>query len=75
VDDRAHRGLTMDPARVERILRRTAADTACPEPRAFDYPFDDEDGNPYTATCEGSADLNGFYGDGIVDALAAVTRG
>ena len=75
VNDPAHRGLTMDPARVERILRRTAADTACPEPRTFDYPFDDEAGNPYTATCEGPADLNGFYGDGIVDALAAVTRG
>jgi hypothetical protein len=22
----------------------------------------------YTATCEGDADRNGFYGDGIVDA-------
>jgi hypothetical protein len=28
----------------------------------------------YTATCEGTPQFNGFYGDGIVDALAAVRR-
>jgi subtilisin family serine protease len=69
--DREHRGLTLDPDRVERILRRTATDTPCPEPRTFTYP--DPDLTPdFTAVCEGTRDLNGFYGDGIVDALAAV---
>ena len=29
----------------------------------------------YTATCEGTPAFNGFYGDGIVDALAVVSRG
>ena len=28
---------------------------------------------PYTATCEGNASVNGFYGDGIVNAFNAVT--
>jgi subtilisin family serine protease len=70
--DRHNGGKTLSPERVERILRRTATDTACPTPRTLDYPDLDE---TYTATCEGDADLNGFYGDGIVDALAAVTRG
>lgn len=28
---------------------------------------------PFEAFCVGDADFNGFYGDGIVDALAAVT--
>ena len=27
----------------------------------------------YTATCEGGTAFNGFYGDGIVNALGAVT--
>lgn len=70
--DRRNGGKTLGPDTVERILRRTATDTACPTPRTLDYPDLDE---AYTATCEGDADLNGFYGDGIVDALAAVTRG
>jgi hypothetical protein len=64
--------VTLSPARVERILRRTARDTPCPQPRTLDYP-DPELGPEYTATCEGNAAVNGFYGDGIVDALAAVT--
>jgi hypothetical protein len=36
----------------------------------FTYP--DPDLTPdYTAICEGDADFNGFYGEGIIDALAA----
>ena len=62
-------GLTMRPARVERVLRRTATDEACPEPALVTYP-----GLPasYDATCEGTATRNGFYGDGIVNAARAV---
>ena len=29
----------------------------------------------FDATCEGSAARNGFYGEGIIDALAAVSPG
>jgi subtilisin family serine protease len=72
--DRRNGGLTLQPDRVERILKRTATDTACPAQNPFTYP-----GVPtppdYTATCEGTPRFNGFYGDGIVDALAAVSPG
>ena len=64
------RGRTMDPAKVERILRNTATDVACPaavitytaelRPAEFDAP------------CVGGAARNSIYGDGIVNALAAV---
>jgi subtilisin family serine protease len=47
----------------------------CPEPPdLFIYSVDPvlvPDPVPYDALCEGDADLNGFYGDGVVDALAA----
>jgi subtilisin family serine protease len=69
--DRVHGGLTLDPAEVEARLRNTATDTPCPAQNPFVYP-----GLPdhYTATCEGTAARNGFYGDGIVNA-AAIIRG
>jgi subtilisin family serine protease len=60
-------GLKLAPGRTARILRRSARDHACPEPRLFTY----EDGS--TAFCEGEPRFNGFYGHGIVDALNAVT--
>ncbi|MEA2396175.1 MAG: lantibiotic leader peptide-processing serine protease [Solirubrobacteraceae bacterium] len=69
--DSRNGGLTLSPDRVEQILRRTAVDTPCPNPATLDYP---DRGPEYTATCEGNADLNGFYGDGIVNAFNAVTR-
>jgi lantibiotic leader peptide-processing serine protease len=55
---------------VERILRRTATDTPCPATEPFDYGL----GEQYVATCEGPPSDNGFYGDGIVNALAAVSK-
>jgi lantibiotic leader peptide-processing serine protease len=66
---------TMAPADVEARLRDTATDTPCPEQNPFVYPdLVDADPNvPFEAFCDGSADFNGFYGDGIVDALNAVT--
>jgi subtilisin family serine protease len=69
--DRAHGGLTLDPADVEARLRGTATDTPCPAQNPFVYP-----GLPdhYTATCEGTAARNGFYGDGVVNA-ANIIRG
>jgi subtilisin family serine protease len=68
--DRRHGGLTLSPDTVERVMKRTAQDHACPRPREFHYP--DPDLPPeYTAYCEGSREFNGFYGHGIVDAFAA----
>jgi lantibiotic leader peptide-processing serine protease len=69
--DLVHGGLTMDPAAVREILRETATDTACPTPPLVDYTLV---GRPasWNALCEGTAAYNGFYGDGIVNALAAV---
>ena len=66
-------GLTMDPALVRERLRSTATNHACPTPPTVDYTIV---GRPasWNATCEGTAEYNGFYGDGIVNALAAVDR-
>jgi subtilisin family serine protease len=71
--DKAHGGLTLKPDKVNRILTRTAAEHACPSPPLFSYV---DVGRPteFNALCEGTTAFNGFYGNGIVDALAAVTR-
>ena len=68
----------LDPATVEQILRDTATDTPCDfagPANPFVYPDLVGVGPPppFEAFCVGDADFNGFYGDGIVDALAAVT--
>jgi subtilisin family serine protease len=63
--DKAHGGLTLAPSVVERILKRTATNHACPDPRLDDF----------GAFCAGGKDFNGFYGEGIVDALHAVEGG
>ena len=74
--DRRNGGLTMRPDKVERVLKRTATDTPCPAQNPFTYPWTPAPAPvDYTATCEGSSRFNGFYGEGIVDALAAVGRG
>jgi subtilisin family serine protease len=68
--DRVHGGRRLDPARVERILLRTATDIACPAP-VITYAAE---GRPatYDAPCVGTAGRNSIYGDGIVDAEEAV---
>jgi subtilisin family serine protease len=66
-------GLTLAPDEVERVLRRTATDTPCPAQEPFSYP--DLPGPPFDAQCEGTARFNGFYGDGVVNALAASEAG
>jgi lantibiotic leader peptide-processing serine protease len=70
--DRSQGGLTLAPGRVQNILQKTATDTPCPTPRLYHY-----DGLPANrqvpdAYCEGGPKRNGFYGDGVIDALAAV---
>jgi lantibiotic leader peptide-processing serine protease len=67
--DSSRGGLTLDPDKVEGILRKTATDTPCPAQEPFTYP-DNPPGVP-PALCEGTPAFNGFYGDGIVNALAA----
>jgi subtilisin family serine protease len=67
--DRVHGGLTLAPAETERHLLDGARDTPCPTPPVLDYPDLPE---PFTATCEGDADRNGFYGDGIVNAVGVL---
>jgi lantibiotic leader peptide-processing serine protease len=70
--DAAHGGLTLAPTTVEEILTSTAAEHACPTPPLVSYA---NEGRPaeFNALCEGTTSFNGFYGHGIVDALAAVT--
>ena len=67
-------GLTMKPKKVDRILTSSASEHACPSPPLFSYV---DVGRPteFDALCEGTTSFNGFYGHGIVDAFAAVTRG
>ena len=61
----------MSPALVREMLRATATDHACPTPATVDYTIVERPAS-WNATCEGTAEYNGFYGDGIVNALAAV---
>ncbi len=72
--DKAHRGLTLDPAETESIMREQATDTPCPAQNPYVYP---PPLNPaqYTARCDGTPDRNGFYGDGIVNAAAVGADG
>jgi subtilisin family serine protease len=50
---------SMRPGRVQAYLQQTATEVACP---------------PDPTACQGGEGYNGFYGHGIVDAFAAVTR-
>jgi lantibiotic leader peptide-processing serine protease len=82
-------GFGLSPTTVEQKLRSSATNADdffaargqhwrdfCPPPSSqFVYPdLVGADPNvPFEAVCEGGADFNGFYGDGVVDALAAVS--
>jgi subtilisin family serine protease len=68
-----HGGLTLDPDKVERILRRTATETEGPVD-VFTYVNEGRDAS-FDAPCIGDAERNSIYGDGIVDALNAVDHG
>jgi subtilisin family serine protease len=74
VEDKGHKtghGYALDPAKVARVLARTAEDHACPAGGVEDYT---DEGRPpeWNAECEGTTDYNGLYGEGIVDAAEAV---
>ncbi|EWC59166.1 Secreted subtilisin-like protease [Actinokineospora spheciospongiae] len=68
------KGVTLSPDKVRKVLEGTAAPIACPTPRTVTYT---NEGRPaeFTATCVGGLEYNGFYGNGSVDAWAAVTGG
>jgi subtilisin family serine protease len=64
-------GRSLAPAEVARILATTATDRPCPAGGVEDYT--DEGAPPeVNAICEGAPGYNGHYGEGIVDAAAAV---
>jgi hypothetical protein len=67
-------GFSMNPDLVEKFLERTATPHACPDPPLITYT---REGRPadFNALCEGTTEFNSIWGHGIVDALAAVTRG
>jgi lantibiotic leader peptide-processing serine protease len=63
----------LSPSRVEQVLEGTANAQSCPNPPTVTYPGF-EDVFPYIdATCQGTRRANGFFGAGIVDAVAALT--
>ncbi|RAY11003.1 peptidase S8 [Actinomadura craniellae] len=71
-------GLSLDPRLTEAILRGTAASRPCPPGGNYTYTrqVKQADGSYQTVTtthtCEGPRVGNGFYGNGIINALAAV---
>ena len=60
----------LQPDQVERLLEQSAAPQSCPNPSTvvygLDFPYDQ-------AVCQGGRSANGFFGNGIVDAVAALT--
>ncbi|MFD0853233.1 peptidase S8, partial [Actinomadura adrarensis] len=65
------------PNLVERVLRGTATAKACPVPAEYTYEYYRLVNGEWvlttrTATCEGTKESNGFYGNGIINALSAV---
>jgi subtilisin family serine protease len=68
-----HNSFGLSPDRVRKILLATAQERPCPTPPLQTYT---NEGRPaeFNALCEGTRSFNGFYGNGIVDAYAAVTR-
>ncbi|NGN92800.1 S8 family serine peptidase [Nocardioides sp. KC13] len=69
-------GKKLSPNKVEKILLESATDKACPVPADFTYVRHLPNGTTATSThtCEGGEAPNGFYGSGIVNAEAAVSR-
>jgi subtilisin family serine protease len=67
-----HGQRSLDPATVARVLARSAADHACPAGGIEDYTEEGRNPAQFNAVCEGTTDVNGLYGEGIVDAAAAV---
>jgi subtilisin family serine protease len=68
-----NRGYSLAPDAVRQILLQTATDHACPAGGVEVYT--DEGRTPdFNAACNGTTADNGLYGEGIVNATAAVAR-
>ncbi|HYN28355.1 MAG TPA: S8 family serine peptidase [Dermatophilaceae bacterium] len=66
-------GFGLAPNAVRALVMRTATDNPCPPGGVRSY--EQEGRSPeFTATCVGTTRFNGFYGDGIVNALGVVKR-
>ena len=66
----------MAPDQVQHALERSANNQPCPNPRTVNYAVPPGLFVFNYATCQGGqGNNNGFFGSGIVDALAALTRG
>jgi subtilisin family serine protease len=61
------------PDKVRKILLGSAQERACPTPPLVTYTNEGRSAE-FNALCEGDRNFNGFYGNGIVDAWAAVTK-
>lgn len=68
-----HHSFGMAPDKVRKVLLDSAQTRACPTPRLQSY-VNEGRSTEFDALCEGPRTFNGFYGKGIVDAYAAVTR-
>ena len=66
-----HGGYALDPETVARVMLGTAADHACPVGGVEDYTAEGRTPD-WNATCEGTTENNGLYGEGILDAEKAV---
>ncbi|KRE39491.1 serine protease [Janibacter sp. Soil728] len=71
-NNNGHTGFGLNADTTQQILMDSARNKPCPEPRLYDYPAPIPAG--YNAECVGDDDFNGFYGDGIIDAQAAVAK-
>jgi lantibiotic leader peptide-processing serine protease len=68
-----NRGFSLDPDVVGAIIMDTATDHACPAGGVEIY-TDEGRAPEFNAVCDGTTDDNGLYGEGIVNATAAVAR-
>jgi subtilisin family serine protease len=66
-----HGGHALAPTTVRRVLLQTAEDHRCP-PGGVEIYTDEGRTADWNAVCRGTTDKNGLYGEGIVDAVAAV---
>jgi len=64
-------GFSMNPNAVANLVMRTATDHTCPAGGVQSYTQEGRDAS-YTARCVGTTRRNGFYGEGIVNALGVV---